>query len=211
MTRRLAPLYSTGWRAAVLLLTAEVAYVTARRYFTGAEPPPPPILANGFADPFLILHVSGGLTALVLMPLQFVGAIRNRWPAFHRFIGAVSLLACLVGAPAGFMLAMGTTAGPVAAWGFAIPACLWALFAWLGWRAAVQRRFDDHRDWMLRAYAIVSTAITLRLMLPAATLLLHLDFYPAYRVIAWASWMTNLVLFEAWIRSRGRAPAPAYA
>lgn len=199
MIRTLAPIYSTVWRAVVVLLTAEVAYVSALRYFTGGDPAPPPILENSFADPFLILHVTGGVTALVLMPLQFVRAIRTRWPALHRATGRLCLLACAIGAPAGFMLALGTTAGPVATVGFAIPAWLWAVFMWLGWRAAVERRFGDHREWMLRAYAIVSTAITLRLMLPA-TGLLGFEFYPAYRVIAWLSWITNLVLFEYFIR-----------
>lgn len=209
MIRRLAPIYSTGWRAVVVLLTLEIAFVSVVRYFTGGEAPPPPIVANAFARPFLILHVAGGVTALVLAPLQFVGAIRTRWPAFHRAIGQVCVLACLFGAPAGFMLALGTTAGPVAATGFAIAAMLWALFTCLGWRAAVERRFGAHREWMLRAYAVVSTAITLRLMLPAAGLL-GLEFYPAYRVIAWLSWMTNLVLFEAYIR-RSRASGAARA
>lgn len=203
MIRRLAPVPAFAGRVLVVLLTVEIAAVSALRYFTGSETPPPPILANVFARPFLIVHVAGGVTALLVAPLQFVRVIRARWPALHRATGRVYLAACAVGAPAGFMLALGTTAGPVASVGFAIPAALWALFTWLGWRAAVERRFDDHREWMLRSYAITSTAITLRLMLPAAGLL-GFKFFPAYRVIAWLSWMTNLVLFEWWIR-RGRA------
>ena len=58
----------------------------------------------------------------------------------------------------------------------------------------------EHRDWMLRSYAITSNAITLRLMLPFAGLVMHLPFSSAYPVIAWASWMTNLILFELYIR-----------
>jgi hypothetical protein len=207
MTRTIAPIYTAGWRLAVVLLTLEIAFVSALRYFAGAEPPPPPILANAFARPFLLLHVMGGVTALLLTPLQFVGGLRACWPALHRAVGRVCVVACAIGAPAGLMLALGTTAGPVAAAGFAIPAVLWAAFTWLGWRAAVEARFAAHREWMLRAYAIVSTAITLRLMLPAAGLL-GLDFYPAYRVISWLAWITNLVLFEYYIRrARGTAPA----
>src|SRR4051812_25251027 len=124
MIRRLAPIYSTGWRAVVVLLTLEIAYVSAHRYFTGGEPPPPPIIANAFAKPFLIVHVVGGVTALLLAPLQFVRAVRTRWPAFHRAIGRICVLACVFGAPAGLVLALGTTAGPVASIGFAIPAVL---------------------------------------------------------------------------------------
>lgn len=208
MIRRLAPIYSTVWRALVVLLTVEIAIVSALRYFTGSAPPPPPILANAFAQPFLIVHVAGGLTALLLGPIQFVPRIRRRWPACHRATGRIYVVACAIGAPAGFMLALGTTAGPMASLGFAIPAILWALFTWLGWRAAVERRFGEHREWMLRSYAITATAITLRLMLPAAALL-GLEFYPAYRVIAWLAWTTNLALFEYHIR-RQRASTATY-
>ena len=199
MTRTLAAIYSSTWRALVALLTIEIAAVTALRYFTGSEPPPPPILANAFAKPFLIIHVIGGVAALLLGPIQLVQRVRTRWPAFHRVTGRLYVAGCAIGAPAGFMLALGTTAGPMAAVGFAVPALLWPTFTWLGWRAAVERRFDEHREWMLRSYAITSTAITLRLMLPASAML-GLEFLPAYRVISWLAWITNLALFEYVIR-----------
>ena len=55
---------------------------------------------------------------------------------------------------------------------------------------------------MLRSYAITATALTLRLMLPLAGVL-GIPFFPAYRVISWLAWMTNLALFELYLR-RGR-------
>ncbi|MBV9930298.1 MAG: DUF2306 domain-containing protein [Alphaproteobacteria bacterium] len=211
MSRSLASLYSTAWRALVALLVVEIASVSALRYVTGSEPPPPPILANAYAHPFLLPHVVAGVAALLLAPLQFVGRARMRWPACHRITGRLYLAACAVGAPAGFMLAMGSTAGPVAAVGFAIPALLWPAFTWLGWRAAAERRFEEHREWMLRSWAITATAITLRLMLPASALL-GLDFLPSYRAISWLAWLTNLALFEYHIRrTRRLVPGPTMA
>lgn len=209
MDRRLAPLFSTLWRAAVVLLTVEIAVVSALRYLAGVEAPPPPILANAYADPFLVPHVVAGMIALLVGPLQFVGGIRRRLPALHRASGLFYVGACAVAAPAGFMLAIGTTAGPVAATGFAIPALLLPVFTWLGFRAAMERRFDEHREWMLRSYAVVATAITLRLMLPASAML-GFDFFEAYRAISWLAWSTNLALFEYHIRRR-RGPAGSFA
>ncbi|HWT11723.1 MAG TPA: DUF2306 domain-containing protein [Allosphingosinicella sp.] len=205
-----SPIYSIAWRSAVMLLTVEIATVSALRYFTGSEAPPPPIVANAFAQPFLVVHVAGGVIALLVGPLQFVRRIRARRPALHRAAGLAYILACAIGAPAGFILALGTTAGPVAAVGFAIPAALWPVFTWLGYRAAVERRFADHREWMLRSYALTATAITLRLMLPAAAFL-GLEFLPAYRVIAWLGWIVNLALFEYYIRrSRASPDSPRF-
>lgn len=209
MIRRLAPLSSTAWRLLLVLLTAEVAYSAAARYLTGSETPPSVIVENAFAHPALVIHVAAAMVALVLAPLQFVAWIRRRWPRFHRLNGRLYLLACAVGAPAGFVLAFGVTAGPVAGLGFSIPALLWPLFTWLGWRAAVERRFAEHRAWMLRAYAVVAAAITLRLMLPFSGLVLHIEFFAAYRVIAWLAWIANLALVEAYLRVRRAPYAPS--
>ncbi len=201
------PIYSTAWRAIVVLLSVEIAIVSALRYFIGSEPPPPPIIANAFANPFLILHAAGGVTALLVALLQFVARIRIRWAAFHRAAGRIYIVAVAVAAPTGLMLALGTTAGPIASIGFAIPALLWPLYTWVGWRAAVERRIDDHRNWMLRSYAITANAITLRLMLPASAFL-GFEFLPAYRVISWLGWITNLALVEYYIHRKRRSAEP---
>lgn len=205
MNRRLAAIGTYTLRNAIVLFTLEIAAVSSMRYFTGSQTPPELILANAFAHPFLILHIVGGMTALVLGPLQFVKRIRERMPAFHRATGRIYVAACAIGAPAGLMLSLGTVAGPVAATGFAISAVLWPLFTYLGVRAAIERRLDDHREWMLRSYAITANAITLRLMLPAAGLM-GFEFMPAYRVIAWLGWISNLALVELYLR-RNRVSA----
>jgi len=206
MTRTLAPIYSVAWRAAIVLLTVQVSIDATQRYITGSQPAPEPILANAFATPFLVLHVIGATAALLAGPLQFVPLIRKRWPGFHRATGRTYVLGCALGAPAGFVLALGTSAGPVAGMAFAVSALLWPLFTWLGVRAVLEGRLDDHRDWMLRSYAVLAGAITLRLMLPAA-LMSGYEFYPAYRAIAWLNWSANLALCEYWIRRKRRQPA----
>jgi hypothetical protein len=204
MIRKLVPIYATFWRLALVLLAIEISCVSILRYVTGGDTPPSPVAANAFANPFLVVHVVASMLALLVGPLQFARRLRTRWPAFHRVTGYLYLAACAVGAPAGFVLALGTTSGPLAASGFATAAILWAAFTWRGWRAAVERRFGDHREWMLRSWAMTAAAITLRLMLPFSGLVLGLGFYTAYPVIAWLSWLTNLALVE-WLirRSRG--------
>lgn len=209
MIRKLVPIYSAAWRAVIVLLIVEIAAVSALRYVIGSEAPPPPILANGFASPFLVIHVVAAMIALLAGPLQFVRAIRSRWPAFHRATGLIYVAAIAIGSPAGFVLALGTSAGPVAATGFASVAVLSIVFTWLGWRAAIRRQFGEHRAWMLRSWAMTAGAITLRLLLPASAML-GLGFYTAYPVIAWLSWLINLALVEYLIRRR-RGSATRYS
>lgn len=201
MIQRLSPIYSSAWRAAVVLLTIDISMVSVLRYVTASEAAPAPIVANAFATPFLVIHVIAAVIALLVGPIQFVRSIRGRWPMFHRMTGRIYVAACVVGAPTGFVLALGASAGPIAGMGFAIPAVLTLVFTWLGWRAAVERRIGDHREWMLRSYAVVAGAITLRLLLPAS-MMLGFEFFPAYRVISWLSWSINLALVEYHIRRK---------
>ena len=208
MTRKLASYAGVfTFSALLVLLTGEVAAVSLLRYFTGLQTPPEVVTDNAFAHPFLLLHVAAGVTALVLAPIQLVPRIRERIPALHRASGRIYAVACAIGAPAGFMLALGTTAGPIAGAGFAVSALLWPVFTFLGIKAAIDGRLDDHRAWMIRSFAITSTAITLRLMLPFAGLVLAVPFFPAYRVIAWLSWLTNLAIAELYLRRKQRSPS----
>ena len=202
MIRKLVPLYSAAWRLIVLLLILEIAMVSTLRYVLGTETPPEPITANAFAQPFLVIHVVAAMIALLVGPLQFVHRLRTRLPAFHRATGKLYVAAILIGSPAGLILALGTSSGLLAATGFATVAVLSTAFTWLGWRAAVNRQFAEHRIWMLRSWAMTSAAITLRLLLPASGML-GLGFYTAYPVIAWLSWLINLALVEYYLRRRG--------
>jgi uncharacterized membrane protein len=204
----IAKIWSPLWRTALVLLTLQIAATTVSRYLAGAEPAPPPILANTHADPFLLIHAVSGMLALLLGPVQFVRRLRKRMPALHRATGKVYVAACAVAAPSGLMLALGTTAGPVAATAFALQAMLLPVFVYLGVRAAIDRRISAHGEWMLRAYALIAGAITLRLTLPAG-MLAGYDFLTAYRASAWLAWMINLSLAEWHIR-RNRASGLVY-
>ena len=208
MDRKLVSYISIGWRTVIVLLTLQVVLTSVLRYFTQSWEAPSVITQNSFANPFLVVHVAAGIVAMLLGPLQFVGAIRKRYPAIHRVSGRLYVAAIAVAAPTGLILSLGTTAGPIAGTGFAILAILWPIVTFLGVRAAIDRNFAEHRKWMLRSYALTATGLTLRVMLPLAGLF-EIPFYDAYRVIAWASWMTNLAMAEYYLRRSRESAARA--
>ena len=212
MNSRFAPLLKVLGGATLAIVTLQIVAVSIKRYVTQTEAGPAPILGNAFADPFLMLHVLGAVVALSIGPLQFVAALRERWPGLHRATGRIYVAATALATPTGLILALGTTTGPVAGAGFALLGLLWGIFTWLGLRAILARRIAEHRQWMLRSYAMAAAAITLRLMLPAS-FMLGFDFAIAYPVIAWACWLSNLALVEYWIRRRRptASPSPAFA
>jgi hypothetical protein len=180
------------------LLSAGIALVSYR-YLIGVGPAPSGILGNLFARPWLYVHVAGAATALLVSPLQFLPRIRAKAPATHRTIGRIYMVGCLVGGAAGLIVAIGSTAGPVASIGFGGLAVSWLAANAQGWRAARSRRFADHRMWMIRSFALTFAAVTLRLYLPLSQVL-GLPFLDAYRAISFLCWIPNLALAELYLR-----------
>ena len=161
-------------------------------------PPAPQVMANLFARPWLMVHMALAGTALAAGPLQFLPAIRRRRP-LHRWIGRAYVISCLIGGVAGLTMAFGTTAGPVAAWGFGTLAVIWIVCNVEGWRMARDRQFDAHRAWMIRSFALTFGAVTLRLYLPISQVI-GIPFPEAYSAISWLAWVPNLLLAEVYLR-----------
>jgi uncharacterized membrane protein len=192
--------------AAALLLSVGVA-VFSYRFLPRIGPISPDILANLYARPWLTLHVAGAATALLLGAFQFLPAVRRR-RTLHRWIGRLYASGCIVGGCAGFALAFGTTAGPVAALGFGLLAPIWIYCTAQGWLTARARRFDEHRRWMIRSFALTFAAVTLRLYLPIGVMA-GLTFHQIYVATAWISWIPNLAMAELYLRRGAFVLQPA--
>jgi uncharacterized membrane protein len=149
------------------------------------------VLANLMRRPFLPIHAGFAATALLVGPFQFLPQVRRRWPKLHRNIGKVYVAACLVAAPAGLLLALGTDAGPIAQWGFGTLSVLWFAATARAFWLAVQGRYAEHRRWMIRSFAMTFAAVTLRLYLPIPPIFLHMSFLDGYRAISWISWTSQ--------------------
>jgi hypothetical protein len=188
-----------AWSVCVLLC-AFVALVSYRYLFSVAEAPPV-IANNAFKNPWLVVHVAGAATALLIGPLQFSSRLRSRFRKFHRWLGRTYVVSCLVGGAAGFVLALGASTGPISKTGFASLAVAWIVTTTLAWRRAMQLRFVQHRAWMIRSFALTFAAVTLRLYLPLAALL-SINFVYAYRAISFLAWLPNLLVVEIYLRSR---------
>ncbi len=187
------------WLLAAFLST--MIAIVAYRYLPGIGPLSPEILSNLFARPWLAIHVAGAATALLVWPVQFAPRLRVRAPWLHRWIGRSYVIGCLSGGLAGFVLAFGSTAGPIATVGFGTLAICWIAATVQGWRYAVTRRFDLHRAWMIRSFALTFAAVMLRLYLPIGPLL-GLSFVEGYRATAFLSWIPNLIVAELYLRRK---------
>jgi len=199
--------FETGVRAAYVIVFAACALLCAAlalfsyRYLLQVGMVPPLIAGNLFMKPWLMVHVAGAATALLIGPVQFSSTVRNSFPMLHRSIGRIYAVACLIGGAAGFVLALGASTGPISTLGFGALAIFWIVTTALAWRRAMQGRFIEHRAWMIRSFALTFAAVTLRLYLPLSMLLLHVHFVDAYRAISFLCWVPNLLVVELYLRN----------
>jgi hypothetical protein len=171
--------------------------------------------------PLLVSHILAGSVALALGPFQLVRWIRRR-PRIHRYLGRAYLFAGVFPASvAGLGVATLTTAGPVAAVGFAVGDVAWFGTALLGYRAARARRYRDHERWMLRNLALTFAAVTFRVwlallivgQLPLLEPVFGGDFgslfHIAYVTTTWLAFLPNVLVVDLFLRRRSqRAKAP---
>lgn len=197
----------SGW-ILMLVFATIIALVSTRYFFVSPEKAADPALGPKFARhlPLLLTHVAGGIVALALGPWQFWGRFRNRFLAFHRWVGRVYLLGIFVGGVAGLAMATIAFGGLPSQLGFGGLAVAWLVTGFLALQRIRQGNVRAHREWMIRSYALTLGAVTLRIWLPLL-LSLGLEFSTAYPMIAWLSWVPNVVVAEVYLWAKGRKGA----
>lgn len=167
-------------------------------------------LQSGFFSPLgLQAHIAFSAFAMLIGPFQFLRVLRSRRPRLHRWMGRTYVAACLFGGVAGAVIALYSTAGLFAGFGFLGLALFWLFTTAMAWSSALRRDFVAHERWMIRSFALTLAAVTLRLYLPVGAMTVGFDV--AYPYIAWLCWVPNLLAAEIWIamrrRPRRRPPA----
>ena len=147
-------------------------------------------------------HIVFGPIALVAGALNFRHAIRRRWPKVHRRIGETYVLSTLLTGLAGAWLAIFAYGGVWNRLGFGGLAFATLFTTSAAWRYATRHDFREHRKWMIRSYAMILAAVTLRIELPLLAMWFK-AFAPAYAIVAWSCWVPNLLVAE-WIVRRTR-------
>ena len=108
----------------------------------------------------LIPHTLAGIFALLIGPINFSSRIRQRHLQLHRVLGRIYVLSVFIGAATGVALANGRpgfpgTCGQAAAWIVCTTAAL---------ITARNRQIVQHRQWMMRSYAVTFTFVSSRVL-----------------------------------------------
>jgi len=202
MRSRTAHRFGTAARGLATVLAAAIA-LYAISYLVFREKVFPPSLAASFrARPWGIYpHALFGSIALALGSVQFWRNLPYSHPAFHRALGKVYVVAAIITGSAGLYMSFFAYGGVVTWLGFAFLAVCVLTTTAIAYQKIRRRNVDSHRRWMLRSYALIFAAVTLRIELPILISVFR-AFDPAYAIVAWLCWVPNLALAEVYIRLR---------
>ncbi len=172
---------------------------------------------HGWHFPVLVAHVVFGSVAILTCVVQVWPWFRQRYPVSHRRVGRVYVFAGVL--PAGVTaLAIGAVSpfGPLNQVGTVLMGSLWLVFTAVGFRMARQRRFVDHRRWMIRSFALTASIMSNRIWtaVAAVTLSPRLDttfggsevalLQAVAGLAGWLGWVVPLLVAEWWLE-RGDA------
>lgn len=155
------------------------------------------------ADPIpAIIHIVSFCIFCVLGAFQFMPGFRRRRPTWHRYCGRILVVNGLAAALSGLYL--NQFYPPIEHDSFAlyiirvIVGIAMFLFICFGLLAIIQRRYKNHQNWMVRAYAL-GMGNGLVPFLAVVTILFQPDNKELAKVLVLAGgWVINMIIAE-WI------------
>lgn len=102
------------------------------------------------------IHFAAGGTILILGCIQLIESLRVKYPALHRWLGRIYIIASLMTAIGGlvFIFVKGTIGGLVMDIGFMGYGIAMFIAAIETYRHARAKRLDQHRAWAIRLFAL---------------------------------------------------------
>jgi hypothetical protein len=180
------------------------------------------VLHEGFAPHYaiLVLHIVSGTVALATVCLQLWPWLRRRYPAAHRVSGRAYVFAGVIPSSVLIYVLLPLTWGSNGYLGDLLWTTLWfSSVLWvslwltttiLGFRAARQCRYTQHRRWMIRSFALGIAILWTRPTFNVAFTVAGLGDLGALQtiqtVIGWVPWIFTLGIAELWLYWTARRP-----
>jgi hypothetical protein len=154
-------------------------------------------VATGIYLPFYYFHVFFGGLILVAGFIQVSKWFRTRFLNFHRKAGYFYVFGILfLAAPGGLVMSFFVDRGPMVLISFLLQCSLWFYFTTMAFTKIKNRDIVAHELFMWRSFSLTLAAITLRLYIFFSSFYFDLSQPIAYAIIAWTSWLPNLLLVE---------------
>ncbi|WP_082403643.1 DUF2306 domain-containing protein [Saccharothrix sp. NRRL B-16348] len=155
--------------AAAFLAFSVPPYLTFDPSLSRLKPPE----GNDLYYPLLVAHVLFGAVAMVTACFQIWPSFRASHPRGHRITGRIYVFAGVL--PAGVLglyIGWHTAGGPSVRVANLVGSALWLVVTVMALRLARRRRYDDHRRWMSRSFALSMSIVLSRVVNTVATIVL---------------------------------------
>jgi uncharacterized membrane protein len=152
-----------------------------------------------------LIHILPGLLFMVLGPLQFNTTLRTRHRQWHRWSGRVYLVFCLIIGVSALVMSVGmpSIGGLTQRVATTLFGLLFLLALGKAFRHIRRREIAQHREWMIRAFAIGLAVATIRPIIGlffATSRLSGLTPDRFFGIAFWIGFVLHLIVAEAWIR-----------
>ena len=152
--------------------------------------------------PMLWAHVAGGIVMLFAGAVALRIGMTREWFRWHKGAGYTYLLWGTLASVTALVRSFDVGHSPGMATG--VLAVVWLVFSAMAYRAVRNRRFDQHRDWMIRSYVAAWTFVFCRFWSRSAPEALQ----PIEADMLWLAWVGPLLITEVLLQwSRGTASA----
>ena len=159
--------------------------------------------------PILIAHILFGTIALTTLVVQLWPWLRRHHPVVHRWVGRVYVFGGALPCSLMALALMPLTNGWSGNIGITAQAVLWFGTTVAGFRAGHQRRFRDHRRWMIYSAALALGVLWGRATVDLYTILPQkFNVFFIFEVARWAGWMINLLVAQWWIEHTANRNRP---
>lgn len=160
---------------------------------------------------WLLLHIVGGIVALLLGPFQFWTSLRNWNRNVHRWIGRIYLGSVAVSVVSAFYI----LTLPESSFGFRIGiaglALAWAITTSLGFAAIIRRKILQHKEWMIRSYVVTFGFVFFRMLLRPMIALEVATPGEVVSAVSWMCWALPLLITELILQGKKIFPKRTYA
>ncbi|WP_420604301.1 DUF2306 domain-containing protein [Flagellimonas sp.] len=147
-------------------------------------------------------HIYFGGLALLIGWSQFSKKIRAKNLTLHRNLGKIYVFAVLISGICGVYIGFFATGGIVPAAGFISLGVIWLYTTLRAYKAIRSKDLQLHQGMMIYSYAACFAAVTLRIWLPLLTIAFG-EFLVAYKIVAWLSWVPNMIFAYFWVKRKG--------
>ena len=190
------------WRLAAFLVIAGVAAIVfvvlaALPYYLSTSYGPPEYAPR---RGWLMLHISGGIVAILTGPVQLWLGLADRGMTWHRRMGTAYMIAVGVGAVGGYYMGFKTDFGWLFGASLVSLATAWVTTTAMAFLAIKRSLVEQHKEWMIRSYVLTFGFVIFRIVQPQLQ-----NFGTITEQLAaagWLCWTIPLLMTEVVLQGR---------